>query len=114
MDKTTTALVFIALGLAYLGLMEIAIITGLATVLTVYAGKGQKKPETTSSGNSNVKVQPIKVKRKWDEDVESIYPDSMKINMDPVKTGVKDDLGDSLEGMGKIIGNIAKGVKDED
>jgi len=114
MNKTTTALIFIALGLAYLGMIKVAIITGLATILTIYTGKKQEKTGSTSPSNSEVKVQPIKVKRKWEEDVDPIYPDSMKINMDPAKTGIKDDLGDSLEGLGKIIGNVAKGVKDED
>ncbi|MFW5902650.1 MAG: hypothetical protein ACOCTT_02060 [archaeon] len=112
MDKPVILLTFIALGLAYLGMIQVVVITGLATAAVFYSSKNGNKSKP--SKNSDVKIQPIKVKRKWDEDVESIYPKKMNIVMDTPKTGIKDDLGDSLEGMGKIIGNIAKKAKSED
>ncbi len=113
MNKQATLLILIALGLAYLGMIKIAIITGIATIATHYADKKQRTSGSSNPNSSDVKVQPIKVKRKWDEDIESIYPEEMEIDMSPAKTGMKDELGDSLENIGKIIGNIATGDKDE-
>ncbi len=113
MNKSTLILGASALTMLYLGLTQIALLTGIATGLTHLLTK-----EKTSSPNnsSNVKVQPIKVKREYDGP-DSIYPDDMSINLSPHKTGAKADLGKGLGYLGKCIGAATKkigGGSDED
>jgi|GEM_PF-5122981 len=110
MDKPTITLIFITLGLVYLGMVKIAALTGAAAAMIFYSGK--EKSKSKSSKSSDFKVQPIKVKRKWDEDVDSIYPKKMNIVMATPRTGISDDLEDSLEGIGEMIGKTAKKIKD--
>lgn len=106
MNKTTILLIIITLSLIYLRLTKIAILTGLTTAYTLTLTP-KKTPSTNT--NSDVKVQPIKIKRKFD-DTKSIYPDSMKINMSPAKTGVKDSPGSTLKGIGQSLGSIVKKI----
>ncbi len=116
MNKPIALLGLATLGMIYLGLIKIAVITGIATALTYTTTKttAQKTPQSSSSP----KVQPIKVKRKYDGP-DSIYPEKMKIDLDPASTGMKSvPLKRGLGGLGKAIGGgtkrIVKGGDDDD
>lgn len=123
MNEVPLILIIGAAALFYLGIFELAVLTGIGAVVTMKTTSSGGKSKSGSSSSSNVKVQPIKIKRKWDESVKSIYPEKMTIDMDPPDKGLPSGLGiylgfnSGMKKFGKAIGSAtkkARGDGDED
>lgn len=106
MNKPSILLAIITVGMVYIGLVKIALITGIATAFTFYSTT--KSKGTTQASSSNVNVQPIKVKRKYDGP-DSIYPEEMEIKTPP-KPMTKDWTKNVLDSLGSALGSTTKKI----
>lgn len=114
MNEVPLILIAGAAALLYLGIVELALITGIGAVVTMKTMSNGTTKSSSKSSSSNVKVQPIKIKRKWDEDIKSIYPEKMTIDMDPPDKGLPSGLGiylgmnSGMKKFGKALGSVTK------
>ncbi len=118
MNKVPIIMLTGALASLYIGIIELALLMGLGTVVTAKT-LSEGKTGSKSSSKPKVKVQPIKIKRTWDKKVKSIYPEKMVIDLKPPRTGLSGDrLEKGMGFLGKSIGSTIKkargGKKDED